>query len=197
MAKVTDDSDNTNLELQNNDELRDELLTEFMDLFFSRESITHTLQCMLLSIGYTLDDLCQLAITIHNNDIVFAMCNSGIMPCANNFAYVIPFAYMTKRQLQFVKRSTKPRHTNCASLHVEYVDGFLYTCQLRALTRVDDANLLFGLCNIMNKALLCDRNVKEQYINSCLFKVINSCTMRPGAVRDASRWFDENGGVGY
>ena len=197
MAKHADDTGTTRMEQQYNDELRDEFLTEFMDLFFSRQSITHTLQCMLLPVGCTLDDLCQLAITIHNNDIVFAMCNSGIMPCANNYAYVIPFEYMTKIQLQFLKRSTKPRHTNCASLHVEYVDGFLYTCQLRAPTRVDDGNLLFGLSNIIDKALRCDRDVKEQYIDSCLFTVVNSCTMRPGAVRDASRWFDENGGVSW
>lgn len=171
-------------------------MQRFFELFFSRQTITHTLQCMLVNVGTTLDDVCKLATVLHNNDIVFALCNSGIMPLMHNFAYIIPFEYMSKTQLQFILSSCSRARGVDLALQAAYDDGFLYASKLQLQPMcVDDTVILFGVGNLINQALAVERVIKEEYINSCLYTIIHACNMRQKAVRTASQWFDEEGGI--
>lgn len=173
-------------------------MQRFFELFFSRQAITHTLQCMLVNVGTTLDDVCNLATILHNNNIVFALCNNGIMPLRHDFTYVIPFEYMSKTQLRFIQSSCSRSRGVDLALQAAYVDGFLYASTLEFEPMcVDDTILLFGVSNLVNQALLVERPVKEEYINSCLYTIINACNMRQNAVRAASQWFDEEGGISW
>lgn len=171
-------------------------MERFFELFFSRQAITHTLQCMLVNVGTTLDDVCKLATVLHNNNIVFALCNTGIMPLMHNFTYTIPFEYMSKTQLQFIQSSCSRTRGFDLALQAAYDDGFLYASKLQFEPLcVDDTILLFGVGNFINRALVVERSVKEEYINSCLYTIIHACNMRQKAVRTASQWFDEEGGI--
>lgn len=176
----------------------DEYMLKLLNLFFSKDQITHTLQCMLLGFGSTLDDVCNLAIMLHHHKLVFALCNDGLMPFAHNFQCVIPFEYMSKAQLQFVRKCCRGLHNSDMTLHAVYVDGFLYSSKIEDTSWcVDDKVLLFGISNLINQSLGLQRDVKEQYINNCLYTIVNACHMRQPAVRAASRLFEEEGGISW
>ena len=168
----------------------DTLLQTFVELFFSRSTVTQTLQCMLVNVGSTLDDLCHMASILHNDSITFAMCNAGVMPIAHNFAYLIPYEYMSKQQLRFVRKCCREMQACEYTMNASYIEGLLYMSKLEH-TKIDDAVLLFGVSNFVNKSLRCERSQKEQYINSSLFYIINSCKMHQSSIRKASRWFGE------
>jgi len=136
---------------------------------------------------------------------VLAFSLYGLMPFANNAEFVFPFASMSLRQLQALRRHC---HNLPDTMACEYaVDVYVLKIAPENY-EVDHALLIFAAACVMLKGL-CetkalargfrqsilseDKGLLTFHANAILFNIVNACATRRGALRQAMQLLNKHG----
>jgi hypothetical protein len=178
-----------------------EQAVSWVDFFFDENNIMNSLQTLLKDSGQTLNDMVTLCTIMLNSELVPALTSEGLMPFANQYAYVIPYARMTKKQLKHLRvhfESDKPQLRN---LYFARENNFYYVRTSTESVRLDASILLTAAVRLMRKALVtshvnvsghnfaCNLDSKdcEWYIDNALFKIVNSCRLQPCTLQQVAQ----------
>ena len=177
--------------------------------FFAPNSIVSTLQTLLRPSAQVLEDLQTLCITALQTDIVPALTQEGLMPFANNYSYVFPYARMTKPQLKALiehyQQDTHSTHSVRQLLFAQDQNFYYVKTQSHGVT-IDEVSLLYGAVKLMREALVTSHvNVRGQsyaceledadkawYIDCTLFKIINSCRLHDKTMQKLAEALEED-----
>lgn len=179
----------------------DKLVDDWFDAFFGEENIVYTIQAMmrnLNSVGHkhnkSSNDLCALCITISNSKIVPALTNSGLAPFLNNYMYVILYKDMTSEQLKSLQKICMFMQKEKQNLFQPYNTDFYMLPIFVMEKKMDMALILYAAAVLLQKSLQHTRisengdvyyeklntEHKKEYINSCLFKILHSGSLKRG-----------------
>jgi hypothetical protein len=187
------------------DETRPTCNPEWTDDFFDEQNIVSTFQHLLHGTAHSVEDLCRLCVTACEDHVVLALNLHGLIPFANNPEFMIPFANMSQRQLQALRRDCKKLPDAMAC---EYdVDAYVLKIP-QVQFQIDHSLLLFAAAVLLYKGLsqtkVCargfcstflahDPELLAQHANSILFQIVHSCSVRRGALRAATRLLHKHG----
>ena len=175
------------------------------DEFFGEEHIVGTFQYLLHDTPRAVEDLCRLCVAAREDRVVLAFSLYGLMPFANNAEFVFPFASMSLRQLQALRRHC---HNLPDTMACEYaVDVYVLKITPENYA-VDHALLVFAAACVMLKGLcetralahgFCQSMLSEDkemltfHANAILFSIVNACATRRGALREAMQLLNKHG----
>ena len=162
-------------------------MQHWTDVFFAADKIPRTMNLLVSCKGNTIHHLCDLAVTLSQEGVVPALTINGLQPFATDYAYILKYADMDASQLQGVKQLAKCLHDSDVTIYCHNSPEHLYVSfPITAKMQIDDANILYGvgvLCNLNESSST--QHLTQTITDRLLEMIINSCTMRMGAVRDA------------
>ena len=190
--------DNDHLQMLNEEENCD----SWKDAFFDEHNIVNSMQCMLLDTDKTIEELTALCVALHNNHIVLAFTQKGLMPIASAHMYVFPYAKMNQKQLRILRRAIL--HSK-RSFEASYQD-VTYNVHGSQHLHVDGVLILFAASCLLLHGLTTanwakhgysyfplDKANVSYYMNSTCFTIIHACNMRAGAAFAASQLLRKHG----
>lgn len=172
--------------------------------FFDAENIVHTMQSLLRGGGRTISDLCKMCIAAHCSDLVPAFTPEGLMPFSNNYAYVFQYSDMTKRQVRALVAIIDSMTGGNRSMRCVHENDFYIMPINKDFLRVRDEVLLFGAAAFMTKGITHSLHTsdgqlvhdavpeveRERIINAALFRIVNSCVLKRGALRESMQMLE-------
>lgn len=172
--------------------------------FFGPETIVHTMQSLLRGGGRTISDLCKMCTAAHSSDLVPAFTPEGLMPFSNNYTYVFQYSDMTKRQVKALVALIDSMTGGNRSMRCVHENDFYILPLNKDFMRVRDEVLLFGAAAFMTKGLTHASRTgdgqlvhdalpeveRERIINAALFRIVNSCVLKRGALRECMQMLE-------
>ena len=179
------------------------LVNEWFQAFFGEDHIVYTMQAMMRNlhcVGHNYNkssnDLCTLCITMANSKIVPALTDNGLTPFLNNYGYIILFKDMSNAQLQSLQNICLHMQKEKQNLFQPYSSNFYVIPILVNQRQIDTAFVLYAAAVLLNESLhqtritdegdvfyeTVSKEVKQEYINSCLFKILHCSALRQGVM---------------
>jgi len=172
--------------------------------FFEADSIVHTMQSLLRGGGHTASDLCKMCIVAHESDLVPALTPEGLMPFSNNYGYVFRYSDMTKKQIKALVAVIDTMKVGDRMMRCVHENDFYIVPLCRHFIRIEDEVLLFGAATFMQQHLMqsriqsngqvCMQDLptldKDRMINAALFRIVNSCAVKRGALRECMQMLE-------
>jgi len=164
-----------------------EVIEEWVDVFFSADKIPRTMNLLLACKGNTIHHLCDLAVALNQQGVVPALTINGLQPFATDYAYILKYADMDASQLKIVQQLTTALQKSDVTIYCHNAPEHAYVSfPIAAKMQIDDANILYGvgvLCYLNESSST--QHLTQIITDRLLEMIINSCTMRLGAVHDA------------
>lgn len=165
----------------------------WLDEFFSTDKIPRTLNLLVKCKGNTIHNLCDLAVNLNTQGVLPALTTYGLQPFANDHTYVLKYADMDASQLRVVKSLAVLLSQEELNIYCHYSPENMYlTFPVTSTLYVNDASILYGvgvLC-ILNESSV-TQHLTQTILDKLLDMIINSCTMRIGAVNEAMNLLQE------
>lgn len=176
----------------------DDACQDWITEFFDEENILYTMQCLLRNGGRTLEDLCKLCVDASASDIVAALTPEGLMPFSNNYGYVFKYEHMTKRQIRALLAIVDSMAVQNRMMRCVHENNFYIVPLNKNFMKIKDEVLIFGATSFMCKGLAytylqwdgtaitkkLPDSERERLINAAMFRIINSCSMKRGVLRE-------------
>ena len=175
------------------------------DEFFGEEHVVSTFQHLLHDSPKNVEDLSRLCIAAREDSVVLAFNIHGLMPFANNAEFVFPFACMSARQLQALRRRCQqlPDSMACeyaVDMYVLKIAPDDYAVDHALLIFAASCILLKGLCQTKTltrgfyQCMLAEnKELLVFHANAMLYSILNACAVRRGALREAMQLLNAHG----
>lgn len=164
-----------------------EVLEEWVNVFFSADKIPRTMNLLVSCKGNTIHHLCDLAVALNQQGVVPALTINGLQPFTTDYAYILKYTDMDASQLKMVQRLTKELQKSDNTIYCHNAPEHVYVSfPIATEMRIDDANILYGvgvLCHLNESSST--QHLTQIITDRSLEMIINSCTVRVGAVHDA------------
>lgn len=177
----------------------DDACQDWINEFFDEQNIIHTMQCLLRNGGRTIEDLCKLCVDASASDIVAALTPEGLMPFSNNYGYVFKYEHMTKKQIRALLAIVESMAAQNRMMRCVHENNFYIVPLNKNFVKIRDEVLVFGatafMCNGLTYTHIqwdgaasthkLPESERERLINAAMFRIINSCAMKRGVLREA------------
>ena len=204
MSSNTEQAHNAASEPASPAQAKDNVRVKWISEFFEADSIVHTMQSLLRCGGHTVGDLCKLCIAAHESDLVPALTQEGLMPFSNNYAYVFRYSDMTKKQIKALIAVLDAVQVGSHTMRCVNENDFYIVPLCSNFIRIQDDVLLFGAGSFMKQHLMQSRMQsngqvclqqlppleKDRMINAVLFRIVNSCAVKRGALRECMQMLE-------
>ena len=170
------------------------VIEEWVNVFFSADKIPRTLNLLLSCKGNTIHHLCDLAVALNQQGVVPAVTINGLQPFATDYAYILKYTDMDAAQLRVVQRLVTELQQSDNTIYCHNAPEHIYVSfPTSSNMQIDDANILYGvgvLCHLNESSST--QHLTQIITDRSLEMIINSCTMRLGAVNDAIAMLRDN-----
>jgi len=158
-----------------------DVIANIVKLFFSKETIVHSMSCILRGIApYHTDPMTHIVVTLSREPLRLALTDRGLAPVKSDPSIYIPYSKMSKAQLQSLKMVLAIWNMSAMYGSTTQMGGGMCVYELKSRgtqTFVDAVLLLYSVALLMRSCPASDYATSKTLSNVVLQRILSSVVL--------------------